>query len=271
MTPLQLPALAQELVSAQPDLIVTNGTPSTTAVLAATRTIPVIFFEVTDPLGAGLVQSFSRPGGNATGFAAHEPALAGKWLQLLKEVDPRIHRAALLFNPDTAPDSGSPFVREFERSAATLSVEPIIGSVRSEPEIEPLIAALAGDEPGALIVLPDLFTLSRYSLIINLAEKHRVPAIYSPRYTAGLGGLIAYGPDGTGVHRDLASYIDRVLRGERPGDLPVQSATKHELAINLRTAQALGLTIPPTLLARADQLIEGTRARNWSGFATSAP
>jgi putative ABC transport system substrate-binding protein len=256
MTPLELPRLAKELVSAQPDLIVSNGTLSTDAILAESRSIPVLFFGVTDPVGAGFVKSFSRPGGNATGFAAIEPSLGGKWLELLKEVDPRIRRAAILFNPDAAPDSGSPFVRTFEHSATSLSVQPIIGAVRNTSEIEALVSDLAATPDGALIVLPDPFTESYCHWLINLAARHRVPTIYGPSFAPDLGGLMSYGPDEVGVPRELAHYIDRVLRGERPADLPVQAPTRHELAINLRTARTLELTIPPTLLALADQLIE---------------
>jgi putative ABC transport system substrate-binding protein len=258
MTPLELPRLAKELVSAQPDLIVSNGTLSTDAILAETRSIPVLFFGVADPVGTGLVRSFSHPGGNATGFAAIEPSLGGKWLELLKEVDPRIRRAAILFNPDAAPDSGLPFVRTFEHSATSLSVQPIIGAVRNMSEIEALVSDLAAgpDGAGALIVLPDPFTVSYCHWLIDLAARHRVPTIYGPSFAPGLGGLMSYGPDEVAVPRELANYIHRVLRGERPADLPVQAPTRHELAINLRTARTLELTIPPTLLALADQLFE---------------
>ncbi len=251
-----LPGLAREAVAARPDLIVTNGTPATLAVLAETRSIPVLFFEIADPAGNGIVTSLSRPGGNVTGFTTFEPALGGKWLQLLKEIDPQVKRAAILFNPDTAHNRASPFVREFEAVAASLSVEPVLAFAQDPSGIEPVIAALAVAPGGALLVLPDVFTFSQRRLIIDLAEQYRVSAIYGSRYMATTGGLLAYGPTTEGLHQGVASYMDRILRGANPGELPVQAPTRYELVVNLGTAKALDLTIPPSLLAAADEVIE---------------
>ena len=255
-TPAQLTVLAREAVAARPDLIVTNGTPATLAVLAETRSIPVLFFEIADPGGNGIVSNLSRPGGNVTGFTTFEPSLGGKWVQLLKEIDPQVKRAAILFNPETAPNRASPFVREFEAVAASLSIEPILAFAQDASGIEPVIAALAAEPGGALLVLPDVFTFAQRRLIVDLAEQYRVPAIYGIRYMAATGGLLAYGPTTAGLHQGLASYMDRILRGANPGELPVQAPTRYELVVNLGTAKALGLAIPPSLIAAADEVIE---------------
>ncbi|MBM1174309.1 ABC transporter substrate-binding protein [Microvirga arabica] len=255
-TPAQLPVLAREAVAAHPDLIVANGTPATLAVLAETRSIPVLFFEVADPVGNGIVGNMSHPGGNTTGFTTFEPSLGGKWLQLLKEIDPRVRRAAILFNPETAHNRASPFVREFEAVAASLMVEPILAFTQDASGIEPVLADLAAAPGGALLVLPDVFTFSQRRLIVDFAEQYRVPAIYGSRYMAATGGLLAYGPTMEGLHQGVASYMDRVLRGAKPGELPVQAPTRYELVVNLGTAKTLGLTVPPTLMAAADEVIE---------------
>ena len=252
----QLPGLAREAVASRPDLIVTNGTSATFAVLAETRSIPVLFFEIADPVGNGIVSNLSRPGGNVTGFTTFEPSLGGKWLQLLKEVDPQVKRAAILFNPETARNRASPFVHEFEAVAASLSVEPVLAFAQDAAGIEPAIAALAAVPGGALLVLPDAFTFSQRRLIVDLAEQYRVPAIYGSRYMAATGGLLAYGPTTEGLHHGLASYVDRILRGANPGELPVQAPTRYELVVNLGTAKALGLAIPPSLVAAADEVLE---------------
>ncbi|WP_166802324.1 ABC transporter substrate-binding protein [Microvirga pakistanensis] len=254
--PAQLPGLAKEAVAARPELIVTNGTPAILAVLAETKTIPVLFFEVADPVGNGIVGNLSRPGGNATGFTTFEPSLGGKWLQLLKEIDPQVRRAAILFNPETARNHASPFIREFEAVAASLSVVPVLAFTQDASGIEPVIADLAAAPGGALLVLPDVFTFAQRRLIVDLAEQHRVPAIYGSRYMAATGGLLAYGPTAEGLHQGVASYMDRILRGASPGELPVQAPTRYELVVNLGTAKALGLAIPPSLLAAADEVIE---------------
>ena len=254
--PGDLQSIARELVAAQPDLIVTNGTPATVAVLAETRSTPVLFFGIADPLGNGLISNVSRPGGNVTGFASYEPSLAGKWVELLKEIKPDVRRTAILFNPETTPDRASPFVQEFEATAHSLSIEPISAFARDASEIEVTVADLAREPGGALLVLPDFFTLLHRQRIIGLAAQYRLPAIYGLRYAAVTGGLIAYGPSLAGLYRGIASYIDKILRGTRPGELPIQAPTTYELVINLRTARALGLPIPPTILAAADEVIE---------------
>jgi putative tryptophan/tyrosine transport system substrate-binding protein len=251
-----LPVLARDAVAARPDLIVTSGTPATLAVLAETRSLPVLFFEIADPVGNGIVSNLSRPGGNVTGFTTFEPSLGGKWLQLLKEIDPQVRRAAILFNPETARNRASPFVREFEAVATSLSIEPILAFAQDASGIEPVIAALAASPGGALLVLPDVFTFSQRRLIVDLAEQYRVPAIYGTHYMAATGGLLAYGPTTEGLHQGLASYMDRILRGANPGELPVQAPTRYELVVNLGTAKALGLTVPPSLIAAADEVIE---------------
>ena len=255
-TPAQLASIAKELVEAKPDLIVTNGTPATVAVLAQTRTIPVLFFGIADPLGNGLTGNLSRPGGNMTGFVSYEPSLAGKWVELLKEIVPHIRRAAILFNPETSPNRASPFVQEFEATAHSLAIQPISAFAQDAADIEAAIVDLAAESDGALLVLPDLFTLLHRQKIIELVVKHRVPAIYGLRYAAVTGGLIAYGPTLAGLYRGIAAYLDKILRGTKPGELPIQAPTTYELVINLRTARVLGLPISPTILAAADEVIE---------------
>lgn len=254
--PAQLPMLAKEAAAARPDIIVTNGTPATLAVVAETRSLPVLFFEVVDPVGNGIVSNLARPGGNVTGFSTFEPSLGGKWLQLLKEIDPQVRRAAILFNPETVHNRASPFVHEFEVVAASLMIEPVLAFAQDASGIEPVIADLAAASGGALLVLPDVFTFAQRRLIVDLAEQYRVPAIYGSRYMAATGGLLAYGPTTDGLHQGVASYMDRILRGADPGVLPVQAPTRYELVVNLGTAKALGLTLPSTLIAAADELIE---------------
>ncbi|MBM6583735.1 ABC transporter substrate-binding protein [Microvirga sp. BT689] len=254
--PSQLPELAREAAAARPDLIVANGTPATLAVLAETRRIPVLFFEVADPIGNGIVSNLSRPGGNVTGFTTFEPSLGGKWLQLLKEIDPQVRRAAILFNPETAHNKASPFVQEFEAIAASLSVEPILAFAQDAAGVEPVFVDLAAAPGGGLLVLPDVFTFVQRRLITDLAEQYRVPAIYGSRYMAATGGLLSYGPTTEGLHQGVASYMDRIFRGANPGELPVQAPTRYELVVNLGTARALGLTVPPGMLAAADEVLE---------------
>jgi putative ABC transport system substrate-binding protein len=254
--PAQIPTMAQAAVGARPDLIVTTGTPATLAVLAQTRTLPVLFFEISDPIGNGIVRDLAHPGGNVTGFTTFEPTLTGKWLQLLRELDPKIRRVAILCNPETAPNRASPFVREFEAIAASLSIEPILAYAKDIASIALVVAALAAEPGGALLVLPDEFTLTYRHTIVNLTAHHRVPAIYGTRFAVTTGGLISYGPTTEGLHRGLATYIDRILRGTKPRDLPVQAPVTYSLIVNLRTAKALDLPIPPTILAAADEVID---------------
>jgi putative ABC transport system substrate-binding protein len=252
----QVPAVAKQAVAGRPDLIVTTGTPATLAVLEETRTLPVLFFEISDPIGSGIVTNLARPSGNVTGFTTFEPSLTGKWVQLLKELDPEIRRIAILCNPETAPNRASTFLQQFEATAALLRVEPVLAYAQDVSGIEPVVASLAGEPGGALLVLPDEFTLTYRHTIINQTAQHRVPAIYGTRFAATTGGLISYGPTGEGLYRGLATYIDRILRGARPSDLPVQAPTTYNLIVNLRTAKALGLTIPPSILAAADEVVE---------------
>jgi putative ABC transport system substrate-binding protein len=247
-------ALAQELVGLQPDIIVTGGTPATAAVQRETRTIPIVFDGLADPVASGIVPRLDRPGGNITGFAGSDASLAGKRLELLAEITPGLKRAAIMFNPDTGPASA--FMPAFETAARSLKVEPIIAPVHGDVEIETAIIALGREPGGGLVVTPDIFMTVRRAPIILAAARNNVPAVYSESYFARDGGLLSYGVDRVDTFRRAASYVDRILRGEKPGDLPVQLPTKFEMVVNLRTAKALGLTIPETLLATADEVIQ---------------
>jgi putative ABC transport system substrate-binding protein len=248
-------ALAQELVGLQPDIILTGGVPATAAVQRETRTIPIIFVIVADPVASGIVPRLDRPGGNVTGFAILEPSLGGKWLELLSEIAPGLNRAAIMFNPDTAPTSA--YVRSLETAARSLKVVPIMAPVHDEAEIEPAIRAALGGEPGGgLVVMPDIFTNYHRVSIISAAARANVPAISWQSEFARDGGLLSYGADLVDPLRLAASYVDRILRGAKPADLPVQLPTKFEMIVNLKTAKALGLAIPPSILLRADEMIE---------------
>jgi ABC-type uncharacterized transport system substrate-binding protein len=242
-----------EVVSSPPDVIVANGSPVIAALKQATRTIPIVFSVVNDPVGQGFVASLSRPGGNITGFSYVDFPMIGKWLEVLKEIAPNLKRITLMFNPQTAPYY-SRFFREFGATAARaeLSETP----VRNAAEIEAAIAMFAREPAGGLIIGPDPFTNTQRGLIMALAERHRLPAIYGFAQFVREGALISYAPDATETVRRSASYVDRILKGEKPADLPVQAPTKYELVINLKTAKALGLTMPDTVLARADEVIE---------------
>jgi putative tryptophan/tyrosine transport system substrate-binding protein len=226
-----------------------------TAVLhRETSTIPIVFAIVSDPVGSGLVAGLPRPGGNITGFTMVEAAVGGKWLNLLKEIAPSIKRAAFMFNPDSAPAGGKYFLDSFEAAARAVGIDPVAMPVRSDAEIEAAIAALGGEQ--ASLVEYSSFLAARRGAIISLTARHNVPAMYEDASFTRIGGLIAYGPDLTDMFRRAAVYVDRILRGERPADLPVQRPTKFELTINLKTAKALGLTVPPNLLLIADEVIE---------------
>jgi putative ABC transport system substrate-binding protein len=247
-------ALAQELVGLQPDIILANATPETVALQRETRTIPIVFVGVSDPVASGLVSRLNRPSGNITGFALYEASLGGKWLELLAEIAPVIKRAAIMFNPDTS--SASVYMPSLETAAGSLKVVPIIAPVHSDVEIETAIIALGREPGGGLVVLPDAFTVAYRAPIILAAARNNVPAIYYQPFFVRDGGLLSYGNDQVDNWRRAASYVDRILRGEKPGDLPVQLPTKFELAVNLKTAKALGLVVPPLMLARADEVIE---------------
>jgi putative ABC transport system substrate-binding protein len=249
----RLRALAQELVGLQPDIILTNGNPATVAVQRETRTIPIVFANVADPVASGIVARLNQPGGNITGFATLEASLGGKWLELLSEIAPGLKRAAIMFNPDLG--AASVYVPSFETAARSLKVEPIIAPVHSDAEIETAIIAL-GREPGGGLVVLGGFTFGHRAPIILAAARNNVPAVYSASYFARDGGLLAYGPDRVDIYRRAASYVDRILRGEKPGDLPVQLPVKYEMVLNLKTARALGLAVPLSILVRADEVIE---------------
>jgi putative ABC transport system substrate-binding protein len=246
---------ATELVHSAPDLIVGSGTPITAALKEATSTIPIIFNLVNDPVGQGFVASLPRPGGNITGFTFVEFTMVGKWLEMLKEIAPSLRRVALIFNPQTAPYYPI-YLHEFGAVPATLAAELAAAPVRDEAEVEAAVAALAREPAGGLIAAPDPFINTRRGLIMALAKRYRLPVIYGFRHYVTEGALMSYGPDTADIVRRSASYVDRILKGEKPADLPVQAPTKFELVINLKTAKALDLTVPPALLAQADEVIE---------------
>jgi putative ABC transport system substrate-binding protein len=246
-------AFAQELVGLQPDIILANGTPATAAVQRETRTIPIVFANVGDPVAGGIVARLDRPGGNVTGFGFLEPSLGGKWLELLSEIAPGLKRAAFMFNPDTA--TASAYLPSFETAARSLKIEASIAPVHSDGEIETAIMSL-GSEPGGGLVVMDAFTGVHRAPIISAAARNNVPAVYWASELAKDGGLLSYGPDGVDNFRRAATYVDRILRGEKPGDLPVQFPTKFEMVVNRKTAKALGLEVPLSILVRADEVIE---------------
>jgi putative tryptophan/tyrosine transport system substrate-binding protein len=250
----QMRVYAAELVGPAPDVIVANSTPALAALKRATRTIPIVFSIVSDPAGQGFVASLGRPGGNVTGFSFAEFQMLGKWLETLKEIAPSVKRTTLLFNPQTAPYYPA-FLRDFEGAAATPAVELSAMPVHDEAELEAAVSAFAREPGGGLIVGADPFISTHRALVIALADRHRLPVIYGNRHFVEDGGLISYGPDTLDIVRRSASYVDRVLRGERPGELPVQAPAKYELLINLKTAKALGLAVPTALRVRANEVI----------------
>jgi len=247
-------ALAHELVGLQPDTILTNSFAAIVALQRETRTIPIVFTGGTDPVASGIVARLDRPSGNITGFAAREASLGGKWLELLSEIAPGLKRAAFMFNPDASP--GSLFLPSLETAAQSLSVAPIIAPVHSDVEIETAINALGREAGGGLVVMPDAFSIEHRASIISAAARNNVPAVYAQSYYARDGGLLSYGPDVVDLYRHAASYVDRILRGAKTGELPAQFPTKFEMVVNLKTAKALGLTVPQSILLRADEVIE---------------
>ena len=247
---------AKELVDLRSDVILANSTPVAAAVGETTRTTPTVFVQVSDPVTAGVVQSLARPGGNLTGFTNFEPSMASKWLELVKGIAPNITRVAYLFNPNTAPLLYVLYARAVETAAPLLSIKPFAAEVRNADEMEGVIEQFAREPDSALLVLPDLFTATNRRSIIALAARHSLPAVYPFRYFVASGGLMSYGIETLETYRQAASYVARVLKGENPGDLPVQAPTKYETVINLKTAKAIGLTFPPGLLAIADEVIE---------------
>jgi putative ABC transport system substrate-binding protein len=246
---------AAELVALAPDVILAaGGTPTVSALQQITRTVPIVFVGVADPVGGGFVASLASPGGNTTGFTVYEYAISGKWLELLKEVAPRIQRAAIL--RDSATIAGGGQFGAIQSVAPSLGVEVSPVNVHDVHEIERAVTAFARSPNGGIIVTGSPLTTFHRDLIVTLVARKRLPAVYPYRFFVTGGGLISYGPDPTNQYRQAASYVDRILKGEKPADLPVQAPTKYELVINLKTARALGLEVPPALLARADEVIE---------------
>ena len=248
-------AYVSELMALSPDVFVANSTPVLAALRQATSSIPIVFAVVNDPVGQGFISSLAHPGGNITGFTFIEFAMIGKWLEMLKEVAPAVARAGIMFNPQTAPYYDG-YLRSFEAVPRSIAVKLMATPIRDGAEIEPVIAKLGREPGGGLIVPPDPFTLVHRETIAKSARQHRLPVVWSYRQFVTEGGLISYGPVSADIFRRAADYVDRILKGEKPADLPVQAPTKYELVINLKTAKALGLTVPPTLLARADEVIE---------------
>jgi len=249
-------AFAKELVELQPDVILANSTPITAEFQRETRTIPIVFTTVSDPVGSRFVASLARPGGNITGFSNAEPTLPGKWLELQTDIVPSLQRAAMMFNPDTAPYVSSYYLPSFKAAAQSRNVTPITAPVRNDVEIETVIASLGRDPGSSLLVMPDNFTEIHRAQIIASAARNNVPAIYQLLVQVKDGGLLSYGADFADIFRRAAPYVDRILRGTMPSELPVQMPTKYILAINAKTAKALGLSVPSTLLATADEVIE---------------
>jgi putative ABC transport system substrate-binding protein len=246
--------LAGELVALKPDVILGHSTAVVGALQRETRTIPIVFINVSDPIGAGFIVSLARPGGNLTGVMQYEASIVGKWLAMLKEIAPRLARAVLLANPKTSPFDY--FVRSATAAAPTLAIDTMSSPVETTADIERAIAQHSGAGDSGLVVLPDSTMVVHRDLVIRLAARHRVPAIYPYDFFVAAGGLMSYGTDPVEVFRQAASYVDRILRGDKPADLPVQAPTKYETVINLKTAKALGLTVPPALLVAADEVIE---------------
>ena len=245
---------AAELVALAPDVILAHGASTVGTLLQATRTVPIVFPVVADPVGAGFVDSLARPGGNVTGFMTSEYSMSGKWLELLKQIAPGVTRVAVLRN--ATQGSGTSEFAAIQAVAPSLRVEVSPINMRDASEIERAVAAFAQPSNGGLIVTAGASATLHRALIITLAARHKLPAVYYERFFVAAGGLISYGPDYVDQYRRAASYVDRILKGEKPADLPVQAPTKYELVINLKTAKALGLDVPPTLLARADEVIE---------------
>jgi putative ABC transport system substrate-binding protein len=247
---------AAELSELKPDVIVGRSTPVTAALLQATRSIPIVFLVVSDPVGDGLVASIARPGGNVTGFTNVEASLGGKWLELLGEIAPGTEQVAVLFDPKTSPGNGTYYLRLVEDAAPRIGKKIVAMPIQGAAAIEPAIETFAREPHGGLLVLPDVTTNAQRGLIIAATVRWRLPAVYAYRYIAAEGGLASYGVDVADLYRRAAGYVDRILRGENPAELPVQAPVKFELVINLNTARTLGFNVPPLLLARADEVIE---------------
>jgi putative ABC transport system substrate-binding protein len=253
--PEKMRAFAKELVGLKPDMIIGDSTAGTTALARETKSIPLVFVMVADPIGSGFVVSYARPGGNITGFSNFEPSLGGKWVELLKELAPRVERIALVFKPETAPFAGL-YLTECEAAAKSLGVNVIPLPVRDISEMERLVATLGSGPQAGLVALPDIFTYANRERIITLAAQYRIPAVHYHRAFPAHGGLMSYGVNVPDLFRRAAAYVDRILHGEKPTGLAVQAPTKFELIINRKTAKALGLSVSPHLLVRADEVIE---------------
>jgi putative ABC transport system substrate-binding protein len=246
---------AKELVGLQLDVILAQNTPATAALLRQTRSIPIVFAQVVDPIGQGFVASYARPGSNVTGFSNLEPTMGGKWLELLREIAPHVNRAVFLFNPPTAPYADY-FLTPFKAAASSLGVVAITAPVHDKSEIESVIAKQASEPNTGLIVMPESFLLSHSAEITSLAARHRIPAVYPFRFFADAGGLLSYGNDFIDQYRRAALYVDRILKGAKPSDLPIQAPVKFVTVVNIKTAKALGLDVPVQLQQRADEVIE---------------
>jgi putative ABC transport system substrate-binding protein len=252
----QIQMSAKELVRLQPDAILSDTTPVTRALQQETRTIPIVFMTVSDPIGTGFVASLPQPGGNITGFSNHDGSIAGKWLELFAQIAPDIRRVAMMFNPNVSPYAQSYYLPFFQAGARLLNVEPIEAPVRNDTEIEAFLTPFGQGPRAGLIVMPDTYMFVRRALIISLAARNNVPVVANASGWVRDGGLLSYGPDNKDVFHRAAAYIDRILRGAKPLDLPVQLPTKFEMAVNLKTARALGLTVPQSILLSADEVIE---------------
>jgi putative tryptophan/tyrosine transport system substrate-binding protein len=248
--------LAKELAELKPDCILAQSTPVANALMRATQTIPIVFVAVSDPIGSGFVASMARPGGNITGFTVLHASIAGKYLEMLKEMVPQLARVAIMYNPNSVPAGGTFFSRPFHEAATKLKVRPITAEVHDASEIENAITKLGRESGSGLILVPDNFMSVHRDLIISLTAQFRIPAVYPYRYFAEAGGLVSYGVDAIDQFRRASEYVSRILRGTKPADLPVQAPTKFELVINLKTAKALGIVIPRILLAGAEQVID---------------
>ena len=250
----QVQMLAKELLALQPDVVLAQGTPITAAFQKESRTVPIVFFFVNDPIGSGFIRSLARPGSNLTGLMLLEASVAGKWLAMLKEIAPHVTRAALVINPKTT--SFAHYLREAEAMASSLAIELVPKPVENTADIERAIESLAREPNAGVVLPPDSTTFLHRDLIVTLASRYHVPAVYAFRNFVAMGGLMSYGVDYVDEYRQVASYVDRILRGATPAELPVQAPTRYETVLNLKTAKALGLTVPPGLLVAADEVIE---------------
>ncbi len=247
---------AKEIEAFNPDVILGQSQAVVDALLSTTRSTPIVFVHIADPVASGIVSSLARPGGNVTGITNIEPSIGGKWLQLLKEIAPAVTRAGALINRDTAPDRAAIFLNPFEAAIRSLGMTSVKGEVHDLQDIETVMASLAKEPRGGIVVSPDPFFASHSTEIVALAERFQLPAVYPYRYYVAEGGLLCYGVNNVDLFRQAAPYVDRILRGAKPTDLPVQQPTRFELVINVKTAKALSLTVPQTLLAGASELIE---------------